>query len=607
MKKYIAVIFIAASLFVFSGCEDYLDKSIETDLAIDDVFKNFVNAQGFVEEMYAQMVDYGTAMHWQSYMCLGEDAVGSDTWMFDYRIDEGRYWSWDQNDGMGTIFYLNRPWNNPPHPNTNAELPFERSGIWNSSWPGIRKANIVIANVDELMVDATQDERNVILGQAYFFRAFFHHELMKFWGPLPYITEVLDATNWQIPRPKTWNENVELFKSDLKKAAELLPVDWNEMAYGQKSLNDNQFRITKGAAWGLLGKHLLFAASPLMKGSKDPYDYDKQLCIEAVDAFNELFKIAKTGRYELAAWNNYEEVFYGFNYNYPLGKEMIFSQPGTVAWFPRFLAMAFQLATHDNQSNMHSPTHNYIHNYFGMNDGLACEDSPLYDASKPFENRDSRFYKWIVVDGDQLIENLGAATGDNEKHRYAQFYDGGAHRRPTTNVGTQTGYLVKKWYPRSFNKFDNRIDGMMPFRLHMRYTDVYLMFAEAAAIAYGPDASTPAGMSSADAINALRDRAGMPHVQAIYLANPQKYMDEVRRERAVELSYEGHRWMDVRRWRLGEDMKYKLKTGLRFDKDHTYFKEEVIRTKVFDERHYWLPLPQGYTELYPGFDQNPGW
>lgn len=85
-------------------------------------------------------------------------------------------------------------------------------------------------------------------------------------------------------------------------------------------------------------------------------------------------------------------------------------------------------------------------------------------------------------------------------------------------------------------------------------------------------------------------------------------MDEIRRERAVELSYESHRWMDVRRWKLGTELKYKLKTELVFDRNAEgkpiNFVERVLRTKVFEEKHYWLPFPKNDTELYEGFPQN---
>ncbi|WKN44124.1 RagB/SusD family nutrient uptake outer membrane protein [Tunicatimonas pelagia] len=595
---------LGSLLLMTTACEDYLDKTIETNLDQEEVFKNFDNVQGFVEEMYAMVVNYGTATHWQGYMCYGDDAIGNQNWQFDFHIDQGRYWNWINTGGtgIGTYFYNENP-------KTGDNLPFRRAGVWQSSWAGIRKANLIIENAN-LIVDATQEEKDVLLGQAYFFRAFFHHEIMKFWGRIPYIDRSLDSEDWELARPETYKETALAIDDDFALATQLLPADWDNHPAGQKTKGINQFRATKGAAWSFKGKNLLFAASPLMKGSTDPYDYDQQLCEMATEAFAEVLKLDESGRYELATMDNYQDVFYSFSgttgYIYPGSTEFIFSQSGDIGWFPRFLAQGFQIGSHCDQRDTQFPTHNYIHYNFGMADGLSTEDSPNYDPNNPWEGRDPRFYKWVVVDGDQMVENLGSASGDNEVHRFAQLYDGGAHRFPTVDLGSQTGYLSKKWYGLSFNQFDNKIGNYLPFRLHMRLTDVYLMYAEAAHAAYGAQqAPSFYSLTAEQAINVLRNRAGVGAVQ--FASDNQKFMDEIRRERAVELSWEGHRWMDLRRWRLGELDRYKEKTGLRFDEGRTFFQEEVIRTKVFEEKHYWLPFPQNDTQLYAGFGQNPGW
>jgi len=600
MNKVFKLISTMCLIGVFFSCEDYLDKTIETDLTVDEVFKNFDNAQGFVEEMYAMIVDYSTAAHWQHYMCYGEDAIGVETWLFDYAIDEGNYWNWQ---GSGSMFTGGG--------NTSSDLPFSRHAIWPSSWAGIRKANIVIANAPELLKDVTPQEVDAIMGQAYFFRAFFHHELMKFWGSMPYIDRVL-ADDWKIERPREWAETALKIDEDFQRAADLLPVDWDDPTFapGVKTNGQNMFRITKGAALALKGKNLLYAASPLMQGNDNTYAYNKELCERAAEAFAQVLQIP---RYQLANWDDYGSVFYSMQNNYPYSSEFIFSQAGNVGWFGGYLPANWQIGAMGVDNKTSFPTHNYIYNYFGMNDGLACEDSPNYDPADPWANRDPRFYKWVVVDGDQMVKNLGAATGNDEKNRFANFNNGGAHRYPAIENGTRTGYVAKKWFPLTHNKYDNQRG--FGWRLHVRLTDVYLMYAESALMAYGIN-GTPSGfsMSALDAINEIRERAvpdGSLNVAPEYLVSVEKFMDEIRRERAVEMSWEAHRWMDVRRWKLGTDMKYKLKTEILFDRNADgkpiNLVERVLRTKVFEEKHYWLPLPQNDTELYEGFPQNPGW
>ena len=102
------------------------------------------------------------------------------------------------------------------------------------------------------------------------------------------------------------------------------------------------------------------------------------------------------------------------------------------------------------------------------------------------------------------------------------------------------------------------------------------------------------------------------------------FMDEVRRERAVELAFEGFRFNDLQRWLLLTEPEYTVKTSQEFirvsgadesffaendpaDAEVAEFHEEVILTRNFDSKHYWFPLLRDDTYIYEGFKQNPGW
>lgn len=85
-------------------------------------------------------------------------------------------------------------------------------------------------------------------------------------------------------------------------------------------------------------------------------------------------------------------------------------------------------------------------------------------------------------------------------------------------------------------------------------------------------------------------------------------MDELRRERSVELSYESHRWVDIRRWVVAHLPRYKRKTELSFPQNHSYFEERLLVERVCEyPKHYWLPFNPSQTQIYEGFPQNPGW
>jgi starch-binding outer membrane protein, SusD/RagB family len=677
MKKFSKYIVIFSALIFASSCEDYLDRPNQADLPVEDVFKDFVHAQGFVEVMYRYVVNQAASGNQNdgSNFLVGDEAISSNSGMLPFRFDMGNFefavskqGSLSINNDKGGLGYFDRPDFIGTMPAWEHDQPTLRPGIWDG-WKAIRIANIVLANVD-LMTGATETEKNLIKGQALFFRAYFHAEIMKIWGRIPYVDFVVTGNegDFKLGRPATYKECALKADADFAAAAALLPASWDSLQTDKAALmytfktetyGNNLMRINKAIVYAFKGKNLLVAASPLMKNSTsssipDTYDYDQELCERAASDFAQVIQMdnANVNGLGLATAQNYNRLFYTDDSSsgrilWPctaknLGSaegEYIFSSTGSASNFTR--AVPTGQMPYTNKVNPTRPTHSFIQKTFGTANGLALDEDPSYDPQNMFENRDPRFYLNHIIDGDTIIRTDAA----DPKYKYAQLFGSGSISglsRTVNNVPIfETGYFIKKWASITYNNnttsgavgsVDNKTN-YTPFRVNMRLTDVYLMYAEALAATtkYGVSIAPsfnhlPGAMSAIEVINMIRARFNVPTVQDAYQAigvnivgNRTRFMDVVRRERSIELAYEGHRWDDIRRWVLAHKPEYRTKSGIDFERNvyaetargtfqNTNFKERVIRVRVCEyPKHYWLPFENKMTQMYPGFEQNPGW
>lgn len=581
---------ILMGLCITTSCEDYLDQAPEAAIKEDEVFSKFVTFQGYVEDIYQCVVDETLGTDAQMNWNFGDDVIEDRGDAIVSLFDQGNYMSgW-------THWKSSQFWGDLSFPNNNSSSAKGKKGYWQSGWYGIRKANTALKNLSKLTA-GTQEERDLIAGQAYFFRAYLHFEIMRSWGGVAYIDTVFSPTDViHLPR-LSYRETAMRAAEDLRKAAELLPASWDETTAGQATLGQNAGRVTKGAAYGYLGKNLLYAASPLMNGvSTGSYTYDEALCVQAAEAFNEVIKLADQGYHGLESWATYSDNFYTLTRQMPIGKEIIFNNP--VYMYKRWDYGESSLQALGGWGIYASPTANYVEN-FGMANGLPINEGDSgYDPQHPWDNRDPRFYYNIVKGGDRLVQNF-----DNVD-TWAEFYVGGRHRNLTNSI---TGYGHKKFTPPVANKYDLGYGNNYFYECpQMRLADVYLMYAEAVNEALGPNGSVGGGLTAVQAVNIIRNRATVPDVDARFLTKD-GFREIIRQERAVELAFESHRWFDLRRWHVSHLPQYREKYVLEYDKDQTYFEKKLYSTIVFEDKHYWLPFPVGQVTLYPEFQQNPGW
>lgn len=632
-----------------SSCQDYLDKEPDSTVSADDAFANFRNFQGFVEEIYNCIPDkekcnYCPSWNWGDDEIFNPEADNRMT----HQVDLGNFRAWEstgnwlKRDGAST--------------STNK---FDH-GIWNHAWYCIRKCNLGLQNIDKF-VTGSAEEKKLIEGQLYFFRAWWHEEMMQYFGGMPYVDTYLDD-NAELNLPRlSYQECADKAAADFRKAADLLPINWDKTSAGAATQGKNDLRINKIMALGYLGKTYLWAASPLMKNGAQTgaskngktYDYDQEYAKKAAEAFGELLSLVEAGQtqYALAEFKykdiyNHEksddanscfsDIFYTKKQNWkmPGTVEAIFRGPSPdfngSNWNTSkvFGPKVQKVVAHDNV--IHQPTANLVEAY-GMANGepiylvengqYVLNPRSGFDPKHPFKNRDPRFYHDIVFDG---FKYLNGSPGQYADLQYCQLYTGG-NMRPIENA-SRTGYFIQKLVPHTCNEVDKDYDWGAAFHCYlpyMRLADIYLMYAEACAAFGGATGkSSNFGKTAEDAINTLRDRCGAGHVAPEFVADNHKFMDEVRREREVELSFEGFRFCDLQRWLLLTEAPYNQKFSQEFDrvesadfyKNHdpkdaevANYRRELILTRNFTTKHYWFPLPIKETQLYPEFNQNPGW
>ncbi|MBE6257864.1 MAG: RagB/SusD family nutrient uptake outer membrane protein [Prevotella sp.] len=664
MKHINNIIGIAALSLALglTSCTDYLDKTPDSDVNPETAFKNFTNFQGFVEEIY-NCIPNKESCYWCTSFNWGEDEImntgGGDTHITAH-FDLGDYRHWyDEQDKGGQQSWLNRPGSNPTSTDKFAH------SLNGHAWYCVRKANLGLQNLDK-MTDATKEEKDFIKGQLLFFRAWWHHQQMEWWGGIPYIDRVLAADEeFNLPR-LSFRECAEKCAEDYRAAADLLPDNWDNSTIGKKTLGKNDLRITKVCALGYLGKVLLWAASPLnvvgaeMGASKngDTYKYDADMARRAAEALGEAIAHIEAGStpYSLALYNyaeddasnrpgygiydhiaakgsanNYSDIFRttGQSWRMPGSVEAIMRGPMpdingsnwnfAKLWGPK----VNNLVEHD--AIIHMPTANYINYAYGMENGLPLDDPDSgFDPTHPFANRDPRFYHDIMFDGFKFL----LTASDDKEFQYLQMYTGG-NMVPTGNParnadGSRTGYFCQKLVPHQCNKYDGMYNwggALQTYLPYMRVADIYLLYAEAGAAASGASFQAKCSVTAEGAINVLRDRVGAGHVASKFTGDQKKFIDEVRRERACELAFEGFRWQDLQRWLLLTEYPFNIKTRQEFKRVGNYdfenqdpryaevtgWSETVIVERNLSTKHYLLPLKESEVYLYAEYPQNPGW
>ena len=178
-----------------------------------------------------------------------------------------------------------------------------------------------------------------------------------------------------------------------------------------------------------------------------------------------------------------------------------------------------------------------------------------YNDQKPYEKRDPRFYNNILYPGNKWGANASGAA------QYITTYvDGNMYKTVVnnnfTNKRQQTGYLCKKYIWEGEDQWKKLYGLNRVITVFIRVSQVYLDLAEASFEATGSAMAKVEGCdySALEAMNVIRNRIGIGNVPDVICNDEKAFRQAIRRERAVELMFEDHRWWDIRRWMIAHEL-----------------------------------------------------
>lgn len=525
--------FVCVSFFLLMvSCEKYLDKAPQSDLTDEEVFSSYQNVRGYFDVVYTPNGIFKAS-------ALGTTSFGSlhlDN-MVDFadggRIMWNMYHKWGPlGDNVGPHFY---------------------DGILVPAFKHIRICNMVLKNIDRIKDARSQEDLDDLRGQAHFVRAFSHFELFKYWGPMPYITHVIEADDpWDIPRLSK-RETMLRVAADMDTAATYFErankMRRDPLPGNSGHLNDPDQQKPNGVtAIAYKARALLYAASPL-NNENGQRDWE-----EAAKANWEAIQLAEQYGYRLLPPDEYTLNFVGAKYT---NEQLWAYHYGAIAYtngLNKQLTNAVFTNSPTNDSGL-CPTQGAVDMFetkWGdplntQQDRDIATSLGHYNEQDPFVNRDPRFYINIIYNGAP-IPGYGTAK------IYTEVINGvvqGSELIPNTGYQgiTKTGYYQRKFW--GGQSIKNPISPLFTSPM-IRLTELYLNYAEAANEAYGPNVPAPgAALSAVQAINTLRgrwDESELAPVQARFSTDAEAFRSRIKNERNVELAFEGHYYFDIRRW-----------------------------------------------------------
>lgn len=585
LQKIIFLVILGVGL-VFQSCEDLLDSRDDNHSTFESVYDYPSYAEGLLVTAYTKIPENN----------ISDLDVASDDAVTNVKLDD--YQRMATGEWSAKFNPLNQ---------------------WSNYLEGIIYINRFIDEVvDEVSWKWTDDEMNGLYikrfkGEAYTLRAFFQYQLLVTVAGVGTNGELLGIpiytsypeTQDEFNKPRsTFAESVTQIYADIDKALEYLTMDEYldvdseaELPTGYEDVDYTKYndvfgitasqRVNGRFAKALKARVALLAASPAFS------DGDEALWTNAANyAADVLESIGGVSGLDPDGHKFYEASV--IDDVYLLGGEdqaEIILRSSITNTNDREEDNFPPSLFGDGQIN---PSQNLV-DAFPMANGYPISHiSSGYDAADPYANRDPRLSLYIIYNGSSMKgETIYTGVG------------GGSNAKDSLDTSTRTGYYLRKFLREDVNVDPTSTTTQEHYEAYMRYTELFLIYAEAANEVWGPDGKGGNSLSAREVIAAIRERAGITQPDS-YLASvsgKDEMRELIRNERRLELCFEGFRFWDLRRWQA--DLTEAAK-GVNINQGQ--FSYIDIENRLYDNSYMqYGPLP--YTELlkFDALIQNKGW
>lgn len=488
---------------------------------------------------------------------------------------------------------------------------FDPMSIWNTCYDAIFNLNYFLSVADDVTWSWESQVRKEMFkkrfkGEALALRAYYHMRLLMYYGGIaqdgtlrgiPLATGLLTPeSNYKLTRG-TYQECVNQIMADFDQASSMLPYTWVNYA-GQDDSTivlgaHNKNRINGQIIKALKARLALHSASPAYNNGT----YNTAKCTEAATIAGEMLAdIGGAGGldanglvfYDADNDINRAEILWRNNTYSSRDKEQQCYPPSLYG---------------DGDIN---PTQNLV-DAFPMKNGYPITHGlSNYDPDFPYVDRDPRLANFILYDGNRLSSSTPVIRTNVDDPK------DGLNKLTTS---TRTGYYLKKLLRPDVNLNPASLNTRTHIYNHIRYTELFLIYAEAANQAWGPDTDPNGyGFTAREVIRAIRNRAGITPADDPYLASlatTEELAELICNERRLELCFEGFRFWDMRRWKLNLTETAKgmeiVKTVIDDVIVDTTFTQINVEVRGYEPYMYYGPIPNTEVLKNEGLLQNQGW